>query len=129
MSEISDNDLKKVIGDFIELGHVENIVAMFKQDTSLYRFTGDLLQDERFAVRIGMAVLFEELVTVRPKDVPLAIPALVTLLEDETPWIRGEAANLLGIIGTPDALAHLKQLANDPDPQVVEIVQDALAGA
>ena len=126
MSEINDNDLKKVIGDFIELGHVENIVAMFKQDPSLYRFTCDLLQDERFAVRIGMAVLFEELVTVRPKDVPLAIPALVPLLEDETPWIRGEAANLLGIIGTSDALAHLKQLVNDPDPQVAEIAQDAL---
>jgi hypothetical protein len=127
VSEINDNELKKVIGDFIELGHVENIVAMFKQDTSLYRFTGDLLQDERFAVRIGMAVLFEELVTVRPKDVPLAIPYLLPLLQDKTPWVRGEAANLLGIIGNPEALMHLKQLVNDPDPQVSEIVRDALS--
>ena len=126
MSEINDNELKKVIGDFIELGHVENIVAMFKQDTSLYRFTGDLLQDERFAVRIGMAVLFEELVTVRPEDVALAIPSLLPLLQDDTPWVRGESANLLGIIGSPEALTHLKQLVNDPDPQVSEIASDAL---
>lgn len=129
MSEINDNELKKVIGDFLELGHVENIVAMFKQDTSLYRFTGDLLQDERFVVRIGMAVLFEELATVRPKDVPLAIPYLLPLLQDDTPWVRGEAANLLGIIGGPEALMHLKQLVNDPDPQVSEIVHDALGEA
>lgn len=125
MSEINDNALKKVISDFIELGHVENIVAMFKQDTSLYRFTGDLLQDERFAVRIGMAVLFEELVTVRPEDVALAIPSLLPLLQDDTPWVRGESANLLGIIGSPEALTHLKQLVNDPDPQVSEIASDA----
>lgn len=126
MSKINDNELKKVIGDFIELGHVDNIVAMFKQDTSLYRFTGDLLQDERFAVRIGMAVLFEELVTMRPEDVALAIPSLLPLLKDDTPWIRGESANLLGIIGNPEARIHLKQLVNDTDPQVSEIARDAL---
>ena len=46
-------DLLKVIADFLELGHVENIVAMFKQDTSLYNMTGNLVRDERFAVIKG----------------------------------------------------------------------------
>ena len=41
-------DMLQVIGDFLELGHVENIVAMFKQDRSLYNLTGALLRDERF---------------------------------------------------------------------------------
>ena len=126
MTEINDNELLKVLGDFIEMGHVENIVAMFKQDTSLYRFVGPLLQDERFAVRIGIAVLFEELAQIRPSDIELAIPYLVPLLENKTPWIRGEAANVLGIINSPAALVHLKPLTNDSDPQVAEIVRDAL---
>jgi hypothetical protein len=119
-------DLLKIIGDFLELGHVENIVAMFKQDTSLYSLTGDLIRDERFSVRLGTAVLFEELVTMRPDETSLAIPFLLPLLQEENPLLRGEAATILGIIGSPDALQHLRQHANDPDPQVLEIISDII---
>ncbi|MGB6289836.1 MAG: HEAT repeat domain-containing protein [Desulfobulbales bacterium] len=119
-------DLLKIIGDFLELGHVENIVAMFKQDTSLYSLTGDLIRDERFSVRLGTAVLFEELVAMRPDETYLAIPFLLPLLQEENPLLRGEAATILGIIGSPDALQHLRQLANDPDPQVLEIISDII---
>jgi len=119
-------DLLKIIGDFLELGHVENIVAMFKQDTSLYSLTGDLIRDERFSVRLGTAVLFEELVTMRPDETSLAIPFLLPLLQEENPLLRGEAATILGIIGSPDALQHLRQLANDPDPQALEIISDII---
>jgi len=119
-------DLLKIIGDFLELGHVENIVAMFKQDTSLYSLTGDLIRDERFSVRLGTAVLFEELVAMRFDETSLAIPFLLPLLQEENPLLRGEAATILGIIGSPDALQHLRQLANDPDPQVLEIITDII---
>ena len=119
-------DLLKIIGDFLELGHVENIVAMFKQDTSLYSLTGDLIRDERFSVRLGTAVLFEELVAMRPDETSLAIPFLLPLLQEENPLLRGEAATVLGIIGSPDALQHLRQLVNDPDPQVREIIHDII---
>ena len=119
-------DLLKIIGDFLELGHVENIVAMFKQDTSLYSLTGDLIRDERFSVRLGTAVLFEELVAMRPDGTSLAIPFFLPLLQEENPLLRGEAATILGIIGSPDALQHLRQLANDPDPQVLEIISDII---
>ena len=122
-----DIDLLKVIGDFLELGHVENIVAMFKQDRSLYSLTGELIRDERFTVRLGVAVLFEELAALRPDDLQLAIPALLPLLEESKPILRGEAATILGIIGGREAIASLRNLQNDPDPQVVEIVTDILA--
>lgn len=120
-------DLLKVVGDFLELGHVENIVAMFKQDTDLYNLTGDLVRDERFSVRLGTAVLFEELVEIRPHEASLAIPCLVGLLQEKNPIFRGEAATILGIIGTPDALQHLEPLTDDPDPQVREIITDILS--
>lgn len=120
--------LIKVIADFLELGHVENIMAMFKQDSALYVLSGEVLRDERFMVRMGMAVLFEEMMAIRPQEAALAIPALLPLLTEETPWIRGEAVNLLGIIGTPEALAMVKPLADDPEPQIREMVQDILKG-
>jgi len=77
-------------------------------------------------VRMGMAVLFEELKGIRPQEVALAIPALLPVLGEETPWMRGEAVNLLGIIGTSEALAHIKSLADDPEPQIREMVGDIL---
>jgi len=121
-----DIDLLKVIGDFLELGHVENIMAMYRQDRSLYKFTGDLIRDERFTVRLGTAVLFEELVLVQPNETSLAIPSLLPLLHEENPFLRGEAATILGIIGSPAALQHLLPLKDDPDPQVREIINDIL---
>jgi hypothetical protein len=119
-------DLLKVIADFLELGHVENIVAMFKQDSSLYNLTGNLVRDERFTVRLGVAVLFEELAVIIPNDLPLAIPSLLPLLRETNPLLRGEAATILGIIGTRAAHKHLLPLADDPDPRVREIITDII---
>jgi len=127
MHEKEQAELITVIADFLEMGHVENIMAMFKQDASLYALSGELLRDERFMVRMGMAVLFEELMAISPQEVVLAIPALLPVLAEETPWMRGEAVNLLAIIGTPEAVAHIKPLADDPEPQVREMVRDILA--
>ena len=120
-------ELIAVIGDFLEMGHVENIMAMFKQDPALYALSGELLRDERFMVRMGMAVLFEEMKGIRPQEVTLAIPALLPVLAEETPWMRGEAVNLLGIIGTSEALTQIKTLADDPEPQIREMVADILS--
>lgn len=124
MTDGIDTELLKVIGDFLEMGHVENIMAMFKRDLSLYGMTGELLRDERYIVRMGMAVLFEELQAIRPQEVALAVPALLPLLKDETAWVRGEAVNILGIIASDEAREHLKTMLHDPDPQVREIAGD-----
>ena len=126
MNKDNNADLLHVIADFLELGHVENIVAMFKQDTKLYNLAGALIKDERFTVRLGTAVLFEELAEMRPNDIKLAIPALLPLLQEENPYLRGEAATILGIIGSPAVLKDLELLTADPDPQVREIITDIL---
>ncbi|MDG4475669.1 HEAT repeat domain-containing protein [Thiovibrio frasassiensis] len=127
MHEKERAEMIAVIGDFLELGHVENIMAMFRQDPSLYALSGELLRDERFRVRMGMAVLFEEMMAIHPQEVALAIPSLLPVLSEETVWMRGEAVTLLGIIGTTEALAHLKPLADDPEPQIREMVGDILS--
>ena len=124
MSDISDAELLRTIGEFIELGHVENIVAMFKQEPDYYRFTGELLRDERFIVRMGVVILFEELAAVRLDDIRLAIPFLLPLLTEEAAYIRGEAVTVLGIIGTDEALRAIKPLLNDPESQIAELTRD-----
>jgi hypothetical protein len=122
-NEVSDQDLKKVIADFLDQGHVENIIAMFRRDPHYYEWTGDILLDERFNVRLGVTVLFEELRTIQPDKPALAIPSLVKLLDSENPIMRGEAVSILGIIGTSEAMTLVRSLQSDPSPQVREMVQ------
>ncbi len=124
--EISDEALLQVIADFLAMGHVDNIVAMFRQEPGYFTWTGRLLTDERFAVRLGVSVLFEHLAGLCPERLPLAVPGLVEHLGHPVEWVRGEAASVLAIVGTEAALAALPPLLDDPSPQVREIVRDIL---
>ncbi|MFC1524150.1 HEAT repeat domain-containing protein [Thermodesulfobacteriota bacterium] len=124
MTEAEESDLVQVMADFIDQGLVENIVIMFKRDHALYRLTGDLLKDDRFMVRLGVSVLFEELAEIKPQDINLAVPAILPLLEDTRPEIRGDALSVLGIIASDDARKHIARLQDDPDPGVAEIAGD-----
>ena len=121
--QVSDQELKKVIADFLDQGHVENIVAMFCREPEYYTWVGDLLQDERFSVRLGLSVLFEELQTIQPKKLPLAINSLAEILQHNEPLFRGEAISLLGLIGTEEALSHIRHCSDDQNPQVREMVE------
>ena len=126
--EVDDQELKKVIADFLDQGHVDNIVAMFRHDPKYYGWTGELLADERFSVRLGVAVLFEELRASQPEKIGLAIPSLLTLLESNQPLLRGEAVSLLAVIGGKEAESHIRRLEADPSPQVREMVDLVLGG-
>jgi sensor histidine kinase regulating citrate/malate metabolism len=122
MTEVSEKELKSVIADFLEMGHVENIIAMFRRNSTYYQWTGEILDDERFSVRIGVSILFEELKKIQPEKIHLAVPSLTSLLNSASANIRGEAISILGIIGTDEAVAHINRMASDPNPQVQEMV-------
>ena len=123
MNQVSDGELKKVIADFLEMGHVENIVAMFRREPLYYTWTGEILDDERFSVRLGLSVLFEELKSLQPERLALAIPSLSRVLTHESPLLRGEAVSLLGIIGTRQAIELVREMRGDPNPQVREMAE------
>jgi len=127
MNQVSDHELIVVIKDFLEMGHVDNIVAMFVQDPLYYSWTGAILEDERFNVRLGVLVLFEELKQRAPNQLERAIPSLLPLLHSSSPHIRGEAVSVLGIIGTLQAREQIEKMLSDSHPLVVEVAQDILA--
>ena len=126
MNEVTDNELKKVIADFLEMGHVDNIIAMFRREPSYFAWTGELLSDERFNVRLGLTIVFEDLQHINGVDLNLATPSLATLLNDESPLLRGEAIGILGIIGTDEARELINTRRKDSSPQVREMVELAL---
>ena len=121
-----DEELLNVIKDFLEMGHVDNIVAMFHRNHQYYSWTGAILDDERFNVRLGVSVLFEELRKREPEALDRARPSLLPLLRSEKPHIRGEAVSILGIIGSEAACEAIKPMLRDEQSQVREISADIL---
>ena len=124
--EPSDEEMLQVIADFLAMGYADNIVAMFRQEPRYWDWAGRLLTDERYAVRLGVLVLFEQLVVLCPEKLPLAIPSLAAQLDNPVDWVRGEAVSVLGLIASDSALDLVRSQLVDRSPQVREIAHDIL---
>ena len=126
MNEVSDTELLTVIKDFLEMGHVENIAAMFHQEPRYLEWAGAILDDERFNVRLGVSVLFEELQYRNCPNLERATGSLQELLSSDQPLLRGEALSVLAIIAPPGLREHAEAMRDDPDPQVREVAADII---
>ena len=122
-----DKGLLSMIADYMEKGFLENIVDMFRHDSKLYSLVGELTQDERVRVRIGVTALLEELSSLDAGNVRAAVPRLLPLLQHDNPVVRGDVSNILGIIGDKSILPFLEKVLNDSDPNVNLIIGEAIA--
>jgi HEAT repeat protein len=116
----------KMVADYMESGFLENIVAMFRQDSNLYPIIGDVLADERQRVRIGMIALVETLIDEDYDNVLISIPGIAEQLYNEHATIRGDAAYLLGIIGHKEALPYLEKVDEEEHELVRESIKESI---
>ncbi|MBI5076096.1 MAG: HEAT repeat domain-containing protein [Nitrospirae bacterium] len=116
-----------MIADYMENGFLDNIIDMFRHDSSLYDLIGTLIQDERVRVRVGITALMEELKRLDPVNVIRAQKNLLPLLASSEAVVRGDAANLIGIIGDKGSLPFLQQCLLDMHEGVRIIAQEAIA--
>lgn len=119
--------MKAMLIEYMGRGFLDNIIAMFRQDGSLFRFVADMLGDENLRVRLGTVALVEELAAERGTDLRRAVPGLIELLKHDNPTIRGDAASVLGTIKDGSARAALEACLQDSHPGVREAARDALA--
>jgi len=125
-SEAEQADLKKMIADYMEGGFLDNIIDMFRHDRELYTYVGELLTDERMRVRIGTTALLETLKNEDPENIRKAMPYILSLLQNQNPVIRGDAAYLIGLIGNNKDIPALQKLIGDEDENVRIIVSEAI---
>lgn len=123
---MNDDELRTMLTEYMGRGFLENIIALMKQEPPTVRFIPDLIGDENIMVRLGATALVEELAGEHRQLLGKAVPGLVKLLGHESPTIRGDAANALGIIGDRSSLEALRNLRTDEHPTVRAIVQDIL---
>jgi HEAT repeat protein len=121
------SDLQQMIADYMENGFLDNIIDMFRHDSSLYDLIGTLIQDERVRVRLGITALMEELKRLDPGNTIRAQKNLLPLLAHTNPVVRGDAANLIGIIGDRESLPFLQRCLLDVHEGVRLIAQEAVA--
>jgi hypothetical protein len=124
---MNDTEMRAMLIEYMEKGFLENIIAMIRQDSSLYRFIPDMLGDEHLRVRLGATALVEELVGGHAAELRAAVPGVIGLLKHENPTIRGDAASVLGIMKDPSSRDALRACLHDSHPGVREIAQDALS--
>lgn len=129
MTGMADDELKVIVPEHMDKGFLENIIDMFKHYDNLYPLIVDMIKDERMRVRLGVTALVEELVKETPPPAQLIkiIPDIGKLLKDPDSTVRGDAANILGIIKHKDALPYLLDAENDADVDVKEVVRDAIS--
>ncbi len=118
--------MKAMLIDYMGKGFLDNIIALFRQDATMYRFIADMLGDDNIRVRLGATALVEELAREHRKELKTAIPGLIALLRHENPTIRGDAASVLGIIKDKAAQRALREVLQDGHPGVREAARDAL---
>jgi len=124
---MQDHAMKSMLVEYMDMGFLENIMAMFKQDSSLYRFIADMLGDDNLRVRLGATALVEELAGDHLQELRAAVPGIIGLLTHENPTIRGDAASALGIIKDPSSISALRACLQDVHPGVREVARDALS--
>jgi len=123
---MEENDMRAMLIEYMGKGFLDNIIAMFRQDRSLYRFIADMLGDEQIRVRLGATALVEELAGEHRDGLDAAVPGLIALLKHENPTIRGDALSVLGIIKTRTARAAIEVCLTDVHAGVREAAQEAL---
>jgi len=119
--------MKAMLIEYMGKGFLDNIIAMFRQDGSLFRFVADMLGAADLRVRLGTVALVEELAAERGSELRAAVPGLIELLNHGNPTVRGDAASVLGTIKDRSARAALEACLQDSHPGVREAARDALA--
>jgi HEAT repeat protein len=122
----TSQDLRPLIADHMEAGFLENIIDMFRHDSSLYSLVGELIQDERVRVRMGVTAMMEELKVRDRSNISRAVASLLPLLDNEEDFVRGDAVNLLGIAGGESTLPFLEKALTDKNTNVRLIAREAI---
>jgi HEAT repeat protein len=121
-----DQEMRDMLIDYMGRGFLDNIIALFRQDATVYRFIADMVRSENMRVRLGAVALVEELAVDRREELRSSVPGLIGLLRHENPTVRGDAASVLGIIKDKASEEVLRESLNDSNPGVREAAREAL---
>jgi len=126
VNNADDESLHTMIADYMETGFLDNIIEMLRQDPALFPVIPMLVRDERSRVRLGAAALIEALRDDREPYLADLVPGIAAALTHENPNVRGDAAYMLGIIGSGKALPFLEQALQGEREPVRSVIAETI---
>ena len=120
------NEFTAILESDLSSGAIDRVVGFFEYNQELYSLVDRLVTSEKFIVRLGITVVLERLQEIKPELARLALPAILPLLESDQPTVRGDAANLVGSLGSERHVPALEPLLQDSNDQVAEIAGEAI---
>jgi len=115
------------LGELIENQRLDTALAALRAHPEWLHVLPGLIADLEvpMGVRIGVGALLEDLA--EHDELEPLLPALRDLLQAPEPQTRADAAYYLGLSGRAEVRDWLAPLRDDPDTEVREIVNEALA--
>ncbi len=123
---MQDSEIQSMLVEYMGRGFLDNIIALFKQDATMYPFIAAMLADDNIRVRLGATALIEELASEHQAELKAAVPGIMALLRHENPTIRGDAVSVLGIIKDERAREAIEASLQDSHAGVREAAAEAL---
>ncbi len=122
---LSEEGLLEVLGSLLTIGNSQGALEIISKENKP-QILIDLMDRKEFMVRLGAMVVMEVLQEKSPEKMRLLVPGLISLLSSNMMNIRGDAAFMLGKIGDRRAIRPLERLLTEENPDLVEIVEEAL---
>lgn len=124
-SVAESSNLEEVVRTMLETGRAEDAARLICEQRRPDALLPMYLAEE-FAPRMAALVTFDEALEIDPRALDTIVPDLTALLSHEDVGLRGDSAELLGKIGSEQAVPALEKAAQDEDPDVREAAQEAL---
>lgn len=120
--------LKAYFFEMLKTGRRAKVEALLRADPRRAAVLAELVADPEasMAVRLGIGAVLEELQGSGATE-PM-VPVLAAALTRAEARDRADIAHFLSLIGGAAARDALRACLDDPDPEVREIAQEALAG-
>jgi hypothetical protein len=119
------HSLTSVLDSMIKTGRAEDAAELMCRENQPDAILPIYLSQE-FSTRMGALLAMEEALEQNPRIFDPVLGQLTDLLFLDEVALRGDTAEFLGKMGNPAAIPALRKVAEDPDSDVREAVQEAL---
>jgi hypothetical protein len=114
-----------VLGSLMEHSRLDDAAERIRSGTGAKPYVS-LWKDSTTSQRMGLMLVASEVLEAEPSGLDDIVLDLVEVLGSEDVALRGDTADLLGQIGHASALDGLRALLDDPNPDVVEVAEEAI---
>ena len=116
----------EVLRSLLNQGKADRIVDLCLKEEGYLMSLLSLLKDEKIFTRIGVMRVLEELFDKSPRLREKIMPHLLKMLETSEKRDKDDLLFLLGIIGTPEAIPKLHQIAQTTSSTIREAAVEAI---